>query len=61
MTKLEELKSAYDDAYADAYDAWDAADAADDAYAAYFEAYAAADASWDAYQTELEKQKELTK
>lgn len=59
MTKLEELKAAYDNAAAEAADdAWAAylADAAADA--AYDVAYKAADAAYAAYKAELKKTKE---
>ena len=66
MTKLEELKAAFDDAYAAANAADDAAYAAysaaayDAAYAAYSAAYAYADAAWIDYMEELEKQNDKT-
>ena len=55
MTKLEELKAAYD-AAVDAYYA------DDEAYAetAYNAAYDAADDAWIAYREELEKQNDKT-
>lgn len=61
MTKLEELKAAYDDAYDAAHDAWAARDTScDDAYAAWaWAAYETAYmAAWDAYKAELKKTQE---
>jgi hypothetical protein len=50
MTKLEELKAAYEDACDAAYE-----DDCDAAWAAYEDA---CDAAWAAYQAELKKQEE---
>ena len=62
MTKLEELKAVCDAAH-DAWivvseDAWDAYDAAE---AAYYAAYYAWKDAWVALQKEAKKSKELTK
>ena len=50
MTKLKELRAAYDAAY----------DAAADAYDAYYAADAYSAAAWLAYREELEKQDDKT-
>jgi hypothetical protein len=61
MTKLEELKAAYDAADASASDAWE--DALADAWDAFEAAHggalwAARNAAWVAYQAELKKMEE---
>ena len=56
MTKLEELKAAYDDAEDAVYDAYDEAD--DDEDPALIAARDVAGDAWDAYKAELKKTKE---
>ena len=61
MTRLDELKAAWDDAYGTSEAAYATYTiACDDAWAAFRVATADYDAAWTAYQDELKKTKEQT-